>query len=286
MARIIGAVTTSHVPAIGRAIARRLQSDPYWKPFFDGFPPVQRWLQAQQPDIAVVFYNDHGLNFFLDKLPTFAIGTAPSYTNADEGWGIPQVPAFTGAEDLQWHLVNSLVADEFDLTTCQEMTVDHAFTLPMALCWPDHDTTQPAWPVKVVPICINTVQFPLPSAARCYKLGQAVGRAIASWQSVAKVVVLGTGGLSHQLDGERAGFINRDFDLAFMESLIHDPTWATRFNSEQLVEKAGTQGVELLMWLAARAALGAQATLTHQNYHIPISNTAAGLMLMEPVAAA
>ncbi len=283
MAKIIGAVTTSHVPAIGRAIAKDLQNDPYWKPFFDGFPPVQRWLQEQQPDIAVVFYNDHGLNFFLDKLPTFAIGTAPSYVNADEGWGIPQVPTFTGAEDLQWHLVNSLVAEEFDLTTCQEMNVDHAFTLPMALCWPDHETTQPAWPVKVVPICINTVQFPLPSAARCYKLGEAVGRAIASWKSDAKVVVLGTGGLSHQLDGERAGFINRDFDLQFMESLIHDPKWATQFNSTQLVEKAGTQGVELLMWLASRAALGANVKLTHQNYHIPISNTAAGLMLMEPV---
>jgi protocatechuate 4,5-dioxygenase beta chain len=282
MARIIGAVTTSHVPAIGRAIAKELQGDPYWKPFFDGFPPVQQWLAEQQPDIAVVFYNDHGLNFFLDKLPTFAIGTAPSYTNADEGWGIPQVPAFTGAEDLSWHLVNSLVAEEFDLTTCQEMNVDHAFTLPMALCWPDHETTQPAWPVRVVPICINTVQFPLPSAARCYKLGEAVGRAIASWKSDAKVVVLGTGGLSHQLDGERAGFINRDFDLTFMESLIHDPRWATQFNSEQLVEKAGTQGVELLMWLASRAALGASARLTHRNYHIPISNTAAGLMLMEP----
>jgi protocatechuate 4,5-dioxygenase beta chain len=277
MAKIIGAVTTSHVPAIGRAIARDLQNDPYWKPFFDGFPPVQKWLQEQQPDIAVVFYNDHGLNFFLDKLPTFAIGTAPSYVNADEGWGIPQVPTFTGAEDLQWHLVNSLVAEEFDLTTCQEMNVDHAFTLPMALCWPDQK-----WPVKVVPICINTVQFPLPSAARCYKLGEAVGRAIASWKSDAKVVVLGTGGLSHQLDGERAGFINRDFDLMFMESLIHDPKWATQFNSTQLVEKAGTQGVELLMWLASRAALGASVKLTHQNYHIPISNTAAGLMLMEP----
>jgi protocatechuate 4,5-dioxygenase beta chain len=284
MAQIIGSITTSHVPAIGRAIAKEQQNDPYWKPFFDGFPPVHKWLQERQPDVAVVFYNDHGLNFFLDKLPTFAIGTGASYSNADEGWGIPQVPAFSGAEDLSWHLVNRLVAEEFDLTTCQEMLVDHAFTLPMALCWPDHATTQPAWPVKVVPICINTVQFPLPSAARCWKLGEAVGRAIRSWQSDAKVVVLGTGGLSHQLDGERAGFINRDFDLAFMESLVHNPKWATQFNSEQLVEKAGTQGVELLMWLATRGALGEQARLLHSMYHIPISNTAAGMMLMEPSA--
>jgi protocatechuate 4,5-dioxygenase beta chain len=227
----------------------------------------------------VVFYNDHGLNFFLDKMPTFAIGTAPSYSNADEGWGIPQVPAFSGEQDLSWHLVESLTEAEFDLTTCQEMVVDHAFTLPMALLWPDQ-----AWPVKVVPICINTVQFPLPTAARCWKLGQAVGRAIRSWESDARVMVLGTGGLSHQLDGERAGFINKEFDLQFMDSLVKDPTWSTRFSIHELVEKAGTQGIELLMWLATRGALGESVRELHRNYHIPISNTASGLMLLEPTA--
>lgn len=227
----------------------------------------------------MVFYNDHGLNFFLDRMPTFAIGAAPSYGNADEGWGIPQVPAFSGEQDLSWHLVESLTEAEFDLTTCQEMVVDHAFTLPMALLWPDQ-----AWPVKVVPICINTVQFPLPTAARCWKLGQAVGRAIRSWASDARVMVLGTGGLSHQLDGERAGFINKDFDLKFMDSLVNDPAWATRFSIHELVEKAGTQGIELLMWLATRGALGESARELHRNYHIPISNTASGLMLLEPTA--
>ncbi|MFM2057168.1 MAG: hypothetical protein RLY71_1553 [Pseudomonadota bacterium] len=277
MANIVGAVTTSHVPAIGRAIAKDLQNDPYWKPFFDGFPPVHQWLAEARPDVVVVFYNDHGLNFFLDKMPTFSVGAAHQYTNADEGWGIPQVPAFTGEVDLSWHLINSLVNDNFDLTTCQEMLVDHAFTLPMALCWPDQN-----WPVKVVPICINTVQFPLPSAARCYALGEAVGRAVRAWKSDARVMIMGTGGLSHQLDGERAGFINKDFDLAFMESLISDPKWATQFSIHELVEKTGTQGVELLMWLATRAALGDKAELVHSNYHIPISNTAAGLMVMAP----
>ncbi|MCK6404159.1 MAG: protocatechuate 3,4-dioxygenase [Sphaerotilus natans subsp. sulfidivorans] len=279
MAQIIGGINTSHVPAIGRAIHRGLQDDPYWKPFFDGYRPVHHWLAEARPDVVVVFYNDHGLNFFLDKMPTFAIGTAPSYSNADEGWGIPQVPAFTGEQDLSWHLVESLTEAEFDLTTCQEMVVDHAFTLPMALLWPDQ-----AWPVKVVPICINTVQFPLPTAARCWKLGQAVGRAIRSWESDARVMVLGTGGLSHQLDGERAGFINKEFDLQFMDSLVNDPAWATRFSIHELVEKAGTQGIELLMWLATRGALGESARELHRNYHIPISNTASGLMLLEPTA--
>ena len=279
MARIIGSITTSHVPAIGGAIARQVQHEPYWKPFFDGFIPVRRWLAEARPDTVVVLYNDHGLNFFLDKMPTFAIGAAPEYRNADEGWGLPTMPPFRGDLDLSWHLIERLNDEPFDLTTCQEMRVDHAFTLPMALLWPEQD-----WPVSVVPVCINTVQFPLPSAARCLQLGQAIGRAVADFEGDQRVLVLGTGGLSHQLDGQRAGFINKAFDLQFMDSLCSDPAWATQFSIHQLVEKTGTQGVELLMWLAARGALGAQARQLHANYHIPFSNTAAGLMLMEPVS--
>ncbi|MBQ0961743.1 protocatechuate 3,4-dioxygenase [Ideonella sp. 4Y11] len=279
MAHIVGAVTTSHVPAIGKAIAKGLQSEPYWKPFFDGFINVREWLKDARPDVVVVLYNDHGLNFFLDKMPTFAVGAAPTYTNADEGWGIPTIPAFSGEQALSWHLIEHLVEQEFDLTTCQEMLVDHAFTLPMALLWPEQN-----WPVKVVPVCINTVQFPLPSAKRCWKLGEQIGQAVRAWDSDARVMFLGTGGLSHQLEGERAGFINKDFDLAFMDSLTTNPQWATQWNSAELVEKAGTQGIELLMWLATRAALGDGAREVHRNYHIPISNTASGVMVMEPAA--
>jgi len=276
MAKIIGGITTSHVPAIGRAIHKGLQDDPYWQPFFSAFPPIRAWLGEVKPDVVVVFYNDHGLNFFLDKMPTFSVGAAPSYTNADEGWGIPTLPAFSGDTGLSWHLINELVAEEFDLTTCQEMRVDHAFTLPMALLWPDQN-----WPVKVIPVCINTVQAPLPSAKRCLKLGQAIGRALESYAGDEKVVILGTGGLSHQLDGERAGFINKAFDLEFMASLEKNPEWATQFNTHELVEKAGTQGVELLMWLATRGALTGQVKTLHESYHIPISNTASGVMLFE-----
>lgn len=278
MARIVGGLTTSHVPAIGGAIAKGLQQEPYWKPFFDGFLPVRRWLDEVQPEVAVVFYNDHGLNFFLDKMPTFAIGAAPEYRNADEGWGIPTVAPFTGELDLSWHVIEHLVAQEFDITTCQEMLVDHAFTLPMKLFWPQ------GVPVTVVPICINTVQFPMPSARRCYALGQAVGEAIRSWDSDKKVVVIGTGGLSHQLDGERAGFINKPFDLKFMDSLVNDPEWATQYSIHELVEKTGTQGVELVMWLATRGAVPGPVRKVHTNYHIPISNTAAGMMALEALA--
>jgi protocatechuate 4,5-dioxygenase beta chain len=276
MAKIVGAITTSHVPAIGGAIHKGLQQDPYWKPFFDGFPPIREWLAKVKPDIAIVVNNDHGLNFFLDKMPTFAIGAAPEYCNADEGWGIPVLPPFKGDEDMSWHLAESLIGEEFDMVTCQEMKVDHAFTLPLAVLYPDMK-----WPVKVVPININTVLFPTPSAKRCYKLGQAIGRAVEAFPGDARVVVIGTGGLSHQLEGKRAGHINKEFDLKFMDSMINEPTWATQYTDRELVEHAGTQGIELLNWLVARATMSGKVTLGHSNYHIPISNTAAATMLME-----
>jgi protocatechuate 4,5-dioxygenase beta chain len=279
MAKIVGSITMSHVPAIGRAIEKNLQQTPYWKPFFDGFPPVREWLKAVKPDIAVIIYNDHGLNFFLDKMPTFAVGAAPQYQNADEGWGIPVMPPFDGDLDLSWHLIESLIANDFDLTTCQEMLVDHAFTLPMAVLWPE----QGRWPVRTVPVCVNTVQFPLPSVKRCFSLGQAIGKAIEDWDTDARVVIIGTGGLSHQLDGKRAGFINKEFDMMFMEKLVSDPLWITRYSIEDLVELTGTQGVELLNWVIARGALQGEVITKHSNYHIPISNTASGMMVMESV---
>jgi protocatechuate 4,5-dioxygenase beta chain len=277
MARIVGGLATSHVPAIGGAIARNLQGEPYWKDFFDGYGPVREWLAQVRPDIAVVFYNDHGLNFFLDKMPTFAVGAAPQYENADEGWGLPTSTPFRGEPELSWHVIEHLVTREFDITTCQEMLVDHALTLPLKLFWPQ------GCPVSVVPVCINTVQFPLPSASRCWRLGQAVGEAVRAWDSDRKVVVIGSGGLSHQLDGQRAGFINKPFDLRFMQSLVDDPEWATRFSIPELVEKTGTQGVELIMWLAARGAMAGPVRKVHSSYHIPISNTAAGLLALEAV---
>ncbi|CAB5679644.1 Protocatechuate 4,5-dioxygenase beta chain [Delftia tsuruhatensis] len=281
MAHLIGGLGTSHIPAIGNAIHKGLQNEPYWKPFFDGFPPIRDWLATQRPDVVVMFYNDHGLNFFLDKMPTFAVGAAAQYSNADEGWGIPTLAPLRGHTGLSWHLINALVSEDFDVVTCQEMLVDHACTLPLKLFWPEGDC-----PVAVVPVCINTVQFPLPSARRCHALGQAVGRAIARWDSSERVAVIASGGLSHQLDGERAGFINKAFDLQFLESMATNPEWATQFSVHELVEKTGTQGVELLMWLAMRGALSTAAPgvrRVHGNYHIPISNTATALLALETV---
>ncbi len=278
MARIIGGISTSHVPLIGKAIAQHLEKDPYFKPFFDGFDKAHEWLRRTRPDVAVIIYNDHGLNFFLDKMPTFAIGAAAEYKNADEGWGLKTSPPFPGDPALSWHMIESLVADEFDVTTCQQMLVDHGFAIPMSLLWPN--TTQ--WPVKTVPICINTVQHPLPTPARCFKFGQAIGRAIESYDKDLRVLIVGTGGMSHQLDGERAGHINKEFDLMCLDKLAKDPQALTHYSIPQLVELAGTQGVEILMWLAARGALSGSVAEVHRNYHIPISNTAAGLLVLEP----
>jgi protocatechuate 4,5-dioxygenase beta chain len=283
MARIIGALTTSHVPAIGGAIAKGLQQDPYWKPFFDGFGPVRRWLADAKPDVAVVFYNDHGLNFFLDKLPTFAVGAAPEYRNADEGWGLPTMRPIRGDPELSWHLIEALVAAEFDITTCQEMLVDHAVTIPMALFWPGGGE----WPVRIVPVAMNHVQHPLPTPNRCYRLGQAVGRALEAWNDDARVVVVGTGGLSHQLDGKRAGFLNKAFDLMCMDAIVDDPERLARLSAVDVVREAGAQGTELMAWIAARGALTGRVTRVHSGYHIPISNTAGAMMVLanEPLAA-
>ena len=279
MADILGMVTTSHVPSIGNAIARNIQDNAYWSPFFDGFKPIHHWLKSHKPDVVVVFYNDHGLNFFLDTLPTFALGAANQYTNEDEGWGIPTLPPYKGDAALSWEIIEGLVQREFDVASCQKMKVDHAFTLPLKLLWPG----EAICPVITLPICINTVQFPLPSASRCYQLGKAVGEIIQSMDSDLKFLILGTGGLSHQLDGERAGFINKKFDQEFLESMVTHPAWATQFTNHELIEQVGTQGIELIMWLAARAALGAHVKSITTTYHVPISNTAGGIMLLEHV---
>ena len=278
MARIIGGIGTSHIPAIGGAIHKGLQNEPYWKPFFGGYPPIHDWLATARPDVIVMFYNDHGLNFFLDKMPTFAVGAAAQYVSADEGWGIPTQPAVEGCQDLSWQLINTLVEREFDVVSCQEMLIDHACTLPLKLLWPEAGG---GWPVRIVPVCINTVQFPLPSARRCIALGRAIGEAVAAWDGDKKVVMIGSGGLSHQLEGQRAGFINKPFDLRFMQSMVDEPEWAAQYSILELVEKTGTQGVELINWLAARAAAPGPMRKVHSNYHIPISNTAAGMMALE-----
>ncbi|HVO46285.1 MAG TPA: class III extradiol dioxygenase family protein [Steroidobacteraceae bacterium] len=280
MARIIGCLATSHVPLIGRAIARGLQQEPYWRDFFAGYRPIHAWLEQVRPDVAVIFYNDHGLNFFLDAMPTFAVGAAEQYQNSDEGWGLPSFGPFQGDPALSWHLIESLMEAQFDLTTCQQMRVDHAFAIPMALAWPGHHPLR----VKTVPIAINTVQHPLPTPERCFHLGQAVGRALEAYPQDLRVLVIGSGGLSHQLDGERAGFINQPFDQMCLDRLVSDPLALTHLSVRDLIEQAGSQGVELLMWLAARGTLHGRVSRIHSHYVVPISNTAAATLVLQNAA--
>jgi protocatechuate 4,5-dioxygenase, beta chain len=285
MATIVGGIGTTHVPSIGKAIAEGKQNDPYWKPFFKGFDYVHDWLERAKPDIAVVFYNDHGLNFFLDKLPTFAVGASAEYRSEDEGWGIPVSRPVPGDADLSWHLINTLVADEFDVTMCQDMLIDHAVTIPMALMWPSAASSHQPWPVKIVPVEINTVQHPLPSMARCLKLGRAIGRALETYPRDLRVAVVGTGGLSHQLDGARAGFVNKEFDALCLDKIVADPEALTRYSIHELVELSGSQGVEFLNWMAMRGALTGRVSELNRNYHIPVSNTAAATVVYDNQAA-
>jgi protocatechuate 4,5-dioxygenase beta chain len=274
VARIVGGITTSHIPAIGNAISNNIQDDPYWAPFFQGYREVHEWLNDVKPDVAVMIFNDHGLNFFLDNLPTFAVGAASEYSSEDEGWGLPTFPPYRGDAAFSWHIIESLVDREFDIATCQEMLVDHAFINPMRLLWPDQNPP----PIAAVPIHINTVQHPLPKPSRCFDFGKALGPAIESYDEDLKVVLVGTGGMSHQLDGKRAGHINKEFDQLCMEKLVDEPEALTKFSIHDIVRLAGTQGTEIVMWLVMRGAL------VHSSYHIPISNTAAGAMVLENVA--
>lgn len=276
MAKIVGGIGSSHIPAIGVAMDKGLEQTPYWKDFFDSYIPIRKWFNEVDPDILIIFYNDHGLEMFLDKKPTFAVGTAPEYENADEGWGINPIPPVTGETDLSWHIVNELVENDFDPTVCQEIKVDHGLTVPLTLMYPDRDYSK----VKVIPVCINCERHPMPKLSRTYAFGQAIGRAVESFGGDQKVVVMGTGGLSHQLDGERAGIINTDFDNLCLEKLVNEPEELTKYSNEDITEIAGAQGVELNMWMGMRGCLLGNVTEGYRNLVAPISNTAAGIQLL------
>ncbi len=274
MARVIGGIGTSHIPSLAPVMDRGLQQTPEWKPFFDGYHPVQEWLLREQPDIAVIIYNDHGTDLFLDKMPTFAVGTSAEYPPGDEGWGVRNVPTARGDVPFSWHAIEAMVNDEFDVTICQELAMDHGFLVPMGLLWGD------AWPVKVLPIAINVIQHPLPSALRCYKLGQSLRRAIDSYGTDEKVVVVGTGGMSHQLHGERVGHLNRAFDEMFLDNLRSNPAALTAMTGHEYMEQAGAEAVELIMWLTMRGALDRDVSEVYRFYHSPVSLTAAGLVVL------
>jgi protocatechuate 4,5-dioxygenase, beta chain len=278
MAEVTWGLATSHVPSIGAAMDRGQTDDPYWKPLFDGYRPAREWLAGQTPDVAIVIYNDHANGIDLDIVPTFAIGTAERYRVADEGFGRRPVPDVVGSPALSLHLLQSLMDDGFDLTVFQELDVDHGLTVPLSVWTPEPGD---AWPCPVVPLLVNVIQYPQPTAARCYALGQALGRAIAAFDGATTVGILGTGGMSHQLAGARAGFINPTFDHMFLDAIENDPAALAAMTREDYIRQAGSEGIELIMWLVMRGAMNAQIRKVHSTYHVPASNTAAALALFD-----
>lgn len=278
MGRITWGLATSHVPSIGAAMDNNKTADPYWKPLFDGYAPARAWMAEHPPDVAVVVYNDHANAIDLDLIPTFGVGTAESYRVADEGWGRRPVPPVVGAPELSEHIVRELIDDEFDITTCHQLDVDHGLTVPLSVAYPDPGD---AWPCAVVPLLVNVIQYPQPTAARCYALGRALGRAIRSFPQDTKIAVFGTGGMSHQLSGARAGLINTEFDRMFLEKIQHDPDTLAGLTRDEYIVEAGTEGVEMIMWLVMRGAMSTDIKRVHDTYHVPASNTAAALALFE-----
>lgn len=277
MARITAGVTTSHVPAVGAAIDLGKTAEPYWAPLFEGYEYSRKWIAEQKPDVVFLVYNDHASAFSLDIVPTFAIGCAEEFQPADEGWGPRPVPVVKGHPALASHIAQSVIQDDFDLTIVNRMDVDHGLTVPLSLLF-----GQPAaWPCRVIPLAVNVVLYPPPSGRRCFEIGKAIRRAVESYDEDLNVQVWGTGGMSHQLQGPRAGLINQEFDSAFLDRIVTDPEGLSKMPHIDYVRKAGSEGVELVMWLIMRGALNAEVIQKHRFYHVPASNTAVGHLVLE-----
>ena len=286
MAKITASVYTSHVPAIGAAIDLGKTTEAYWQPLFKGYEFSKQWMKDNKPDVIFLVYNDHATAFSLDMIPTFAIGTAASYQPADEGWGPRPVPVVQGHPELAAHIAQSVIQQDFDLTIVNKMDVDHGLTVPLSLMCGQPPAEDFHWPCPVIPFAVNVVQYPVPSGQRCFNLGRAIRKAVESYDEDLNVQIWGTGGMSHQLQGPRAGLINREFDNAFLDKLIADPAAAAAIPHIDYVREAGSEGIELVMWLIARGAMnditgGKPPKTVHRFYHVPASNTAVGHLILE-----
>jgi protocatechuate 4,5-dioxygenase beta chain len=277
LAKLIAGVTASHIGAVGAALDNGVSGDAYWAPVFKGFEFSKKWIAEQKPDVVILVYNDHGVSFSLDLIPTFAIGCAEEFPPADEGWGPRRVPMVKGHPELAWHIAQSTILDEFDMTIVNKLSVDHGLTVPMSLMFGQPE----AWPCKVIPLAVNVVTYPPPTGNRCYQLGKAIRKAVDSFDRDLKVMVWGTGGMSHQLQGPRAGLINREFDTRFLDLVSKDPEAAARIPHIDYLREAGSEGIEMVMWLIMRGALDRDAREIYRFYHVPASNTAMGHMIFE-----
>ena len=265
MARIIGAIATSHTPTIGFARDRKLSDDPVWRPIFEGYKPVRQWLDDRKPDVLLTIYNDHITSFFFDHYSAFAMGVGETYLPADEGGGARDITPLAGHAPLARGLGTSLMAEEFDLSFFRDKPLDHGCFSPLSMLT---DADQ-AWPWKILPLQVGVLQFPIPTARRCYRLGQALRRAIAAYPEDLKVAIVATGGLSHQVHGERCGFNNTAWDHEFMARLETDPESLTRLTHAEYAERGGMEGSEIIMWLIMRGAMGDKINRLHGSYYLP-----------------
>lgn len=287
MARITASVFTSHVPAIGAAMDLGKTQEDYWKPLFAGYDFSKQWMKDHKPDVIFLVFNDHATAFSLEMIPTFAIGTAAEYNPADEGWGPRPVPKVVGHPDLASHIAQSVIQQDFDLTIVNKMDVDHGLTVPLSLMCGEKDPKEGAWPCPVIPFAVNVVQYPVPSGQRCFNLGRAIRKAVESYDEDLNVHIWGTGGMSHQLQGARAGLINKDWDNRFLDRLIAEPAELAKVPHIEYVREAGSEGIELVMWLIARGAMadvngeGPAPKVAHRFFHVPASNTAVGHLILE-----
>jgi protocatechuate 4,5-dioxygenase beta chain len=271
MAQIIGGIGTSHVPTIGMAFDKGKQADPDWAPLFRGYEPAAKWLAEKKPDVLFFCFNDHATTFFFDRYPTFALGVSEEYPIADEGQGVRPIPPLKAHAPLARHVARSLIADEFDLTIFQDLALDHGLHSPLTLLWP----SRPAWPARVVPLVVNVLQHPLPTPRRCYKLGQAIRRAVESYPEDLKVAMVGTGGLSHQMIGERAGFNDEAWDREFLDLIGSDPERLAAMSVEDFARRGGNEGAEVIMWLIMRGALRKEARKVHDSTYLPMTTNMA-----------
>ncbi|HLI83614.1 MAG TPA: class III extradiol dioxygenase subunit beta [Bryobacteraceae bacterium] len=276
MAQIIAGVGCSHVPAIGAAIDLGKTQDAYWKPLFDGFQRSKEVMAELKPDLVIEVYNDHGSAFSLQYIPTFSLGVAAEFQPADEGWGPRKVPVVKGDPEFAWFLVESLILNDFDMTIINEMEVDHGLTVPLSLMFGQVSE----WPCPVIPLPVNVVTYPPPSGKRCFALGRAIRKAVEEYNKDMRVVIFGTGGMSHQIHGERCGLINKEWDKKFLDRLTNDPQGLANVPHIEYVREGGAESIELVMWLIMRGALNDKVNEVYRFYHVPASNTAVGNIIL------
>lgn len=277
MAKIYAGIATSHVPAIGAAMDLGKTQEPYWKPLFEGYGPARDWVRENKPDVAIIVYNDHASAMSQEMIPTFAIGVAEEFLPADEGYGRRPVPTVQGHSALAWHLAESLILNDFDMTIINKMDVDHGLTVPLSVtCGAPQE-----WPFQVIPLAVNVVNFPPPSGDRCFRLGQQIRKAVDSFPDDLNVIIYGTGGMSHQIHGERSGVINKEFDLKLLDDLTANPQRVRNISHLEYVRECGAEGIEMVMWQVMRGALSDNIHEVYRHYHVPASNTGAGLIILE-----